>query len=845
MLVLKFGGTSVSSKSNLEKIATILSSKRDNFIVVVSAFSGVTNTLDQIASLALESKQSVLIEEFRNFHFALIKELVSEVHQIELFVEVQQKCNQLESICESVGILKELSDRTRATILSFGERLSSVIVQKYLSVNTINPIKIDLLDSRKLISATTNESKEYLNAVLDLEKTTRNILAVVGVPNSAVVGVPTNDIKTNKNYIASGFIASNQKGETVTLGRGGSDFSASIYANAIDATVLEIWSDVNGMQSANPRKVQNTRSLQKMSYEEAFEMAYFGAKVLYPPSILPVMNKNIPLYLKNTFFPEQEGTFISSENKITDNKIQGICSLDEIAIITVSGIGLAKQKGSARRVFQILEEANINIILITQSCSEQSIGIGINQSELKNAENALNSAFEKEIKKGLMNEVKSIENQCIVALVGDNMKNAIGLAGKIFGAIGENGINVTAIAQGASERNISIVINKKDEEKALNVIHEKFFASAIKNVHIFIAGIGNVGTEFINILFAQKQKLIEEYQINLKIIGIANSTKMLFKESSTTFEKVEELTKEEILKFKKDGKNKNAKAYSSLNEYFEAIKELNLRNSVFIDNTASDIVSEGYEFLLKNSISVVTCNKIACSSEYSNYLKLNKLAKERNVHFKYETSVGAALPILKTIHDLKISGDKINQIEAVISGSLNFIFNNYNSENQFADIVLQAKEEGYTEPNPLIDLSGLDVMRKILILSRESGLNRELSDITFTSFLPDECTNSKSVEELFENIKKHENHFQNLYQNAHKNGNKLKVVAKMEKENLSVALKEIPSNSPFYNLEGKDNVVAINTNRYVNEPLVIKGAGAGAAVTASGVFADLMFIMNN
>ncbi|WP_375559538.1 bifunctional aspartate kinase/homoserine dehydrogenase I [Bernardetia sp. OM2101] len=848
MLVLKFGGTSVSSKSNLEKIATILSSKTENYIVVVSAFSGITNKLEQIASLSLESKHTILLEEFRSFHFEFIKQLVSESHQIDLFVEVQQKCNQLEAICESVGTLKELSDRTRATILSFGERLSSIIVQKYLSVNTKKSIQVDLLDSKKLISTNTYESKDYLNAILDLEKTTRNILAVVGSSSSAVVGVPTNDIK-NKNYIAAGFVAHNQKGETVTLGRGGSDFSASIYANAVDATCLEIWSDVNGMQTANPRKVQATHSLQKLSYAEAFEMAYFGAKVLYPPSILPVMDKNIPLYLKNTFFPEQEGTFISSENQLTDNKIQGICSLDEIAIITVSGVGLAKQKGSARRVFQILEEANINIILITQSCSEQSIGIGINQSELLAAKNALNSAFEKDIRRGLMNEVKATENQCIIALVGDNMKNAIGLAGKIFGAIGENGINVTAIAQGASERNISIVIDKKDEEKALNVIHEKFFASAVKNVHVFIAGIGNVGTEFINILFAQKQKLIEEYQINLKIIGVANSKKMLFNHSSETFEKVEELTKEEILKFKQgkesSKKSENVKAYSSLNEYFETIKKLNLRNSVFIDNTASDIVSEGYEFLIKNSISVVTCNKIACSSEYATYLKLNKLAKERNIYFKYETSVGAALPILKTIYDLRISGDKINQIEAVISGSLNFIFNNYNAENQFADVVLQAKEEGYTEPNPLIDLSGLDVMRKILILSRESGLDREMSDITFNSFLPNECTNSKSVEELFENLKMSESHFKTLYQNAHKNGNKLKVVAKMEKGNLSVALQEIPSNSPFYNLEGKDNVVAINTNRYVDEPLVIKGAGAGAAVTASGVFADLMFIMNN
>ncbi|MGB6035319.1 MAG: ACT domain-containing protein, partial [Cryomorphaceae bacterium] len=536
---------------------------------------------------------------------------------------------------------------------------------------------------------------------------------------------------------------------------------------------------------------------------------------------------------KNTLSPEDEGTFISNQNKSDEHKIHGLSSLDHIAMITVSGIGLAKKKGSARRVFQALEEAQINIVLITQSCSEQSIGMGIDQMNMEKAEAAINQEFSYEIEKGLINPVSSQTDKCIIALIGDNMRHKVGLCGKVFGAIGENGINITAIAQGASERNISIVIDRKDEAKALNVIHEKFFSNVVKDVHLFIAGVGNVGGEFLKIISDQKETLIEEYGINLKIVGVANSTKMLLSNG-------EELSHEDILSIKEKGKE-----YGSLSTYLDGIVDLNLRNSIFIDNTASEVVSNGYAQLLENSISVVTCNKIACSSEYELYARLKRLAKEHNCSFKYETSVGAALPIIKTIHDLNISGDKIHKIEAVISGSLNFIFNEYNGENQFADVVLKAKEDGYTEPNPLIDLSGLDVMRKILILSRESGLNRELPDITFNDFLPEECSKSKDVPTFFKNLEKHEAHFKDLYSKANANGHKLKVLATLENGKLSVALNEIPSDSPFYNLEGKDNVVAINTNRYAVEPLVIKGAGAGANVTASGVFSDLMQIINN
>jgi len=809
MIVMKFGGTSVSSKRNIEQIKSILNQKEENYIVVVSAFSGVTNKLEKIAQQALKNEFHSLLEEFRMLHFNLIEDLIDISNQTALFLEVQQKCNELEEICNSISILKELSTKTLAGILSIGEELSSLIIFKYLKTENVD---INFLNSKKVIVA----NADYLNGEVDFKQSDKNIQEVIKA----------------KNYITGGFIASNEKGETITLGRGGSDYTASIFASAVNASLLEIWSDVNGIHSANPKLVKKTKSIKKLSYEEAFEMAYFGAKVLYPPSILPLMSKGIPLYLKNTLHPEQEGTFISSSNKLTGHKIQGLSSLNDIAIITVSGVGLVKQKGKARKVFQTLENWDINILLITQSCSEQSIGIGIKQSDLKICINALNDAFDNEIKKGLINPVKVTKDQSILALIGDNMKNKIGLCGKVFGAIGENGINITAIAQGASERNISIVINQKDEVKALNVIHEKFFSGAIKDVHLFIAGIGNVGDEFLNIIYDEKQKLIENYQINLKIIGVANSKQFLLNNDG-------ELLKEDILKIKKTGE-----VYNALPEFLSKITTLNLRNSIFIDNTASEIVSNGYPFLLKNSISVVTCNKIACSSDFEQYTMLNKLAKEYNCHFKYETSVGAALPIIKTIHDLNISGDKINKIEAVISGSLNFIFNEYKEGKEFSEVVLKAKEEGYTEPNPLIDLSGLDVMRKILILSREAGLNKELSDITFNGFLPEDCTNSTSVEALFDNLKKNEKHFRALYDNANKKGHKLKVLATLDHGEMSVALKEIPPHSPFYNLEGKDNVVAINTNRYVDEPLVIKGAGAGASITASGVFADLMFIIN-
>tara|TARA_Y100000782_G_C10187786_1_gene267876 strand:- start:6707 stop:9139 length:2433 start_codon:yes stop_codon:yes gene_type:complete len=809
MLVLKFGGTSVSSKHSLEHIRSILLQKNEPYFVVVSALSGVTNLLENMAHQALKNTFSPLLEEFRTLHLQLIAEMVDIPHQTELILEVQHQCNVLDEICHSIYTLQELSPKTQALMLSKGEELSAFILSRYLN---LSGCQLQLLDSKALLVA----DGDYLKGEVDFQRSNANIQAAVKVGN----------------YIAGGFMAANENGEVVTLGRGGSDYSAAIYAGALQANALEIWSDIDGIHSADPSKVKNTKFIEKLSYEEAFELAYFGAKVVYPPSVIPVMKNRIPLYIKNTFHPEQKGTLVSAETIVQDDKIQGISSLSNIAMLTVSGIGLAKQKGKARKIFQTLEESDVNVILITQSSSEQSVGIAIDQDDLALAEQALNAVFAQDMESGLMNPLKVVKDQCIIAVVGDNMKNKVGLSGKVFSALGENGINILAIAQGASERNISIVIDQKEEVKALNVLHEKFFSNAVKNVHLFIAGIGNVGKAFLNVIEMQREHLLNDYHIHLKIVGVANSSRFMINEADG-------LSLSDITNIQEKGI-----AYTAFPDFLATVKALNLRNALFIDNTASQEVSNHYAALLQQSISVVTCNKIACSSAYSQYALLQQLAKEHNCHFKYETAVGAALPIIKTIHDLLISGDRIDQIEAVISGSLNFIFNAYDGQRTFSEVVLQAKEEGYTEPDPLIDLSGLDVMRKILILSREAGYANELADIEFENFLPEDCSNAKSSDELFAQLTKHEAHFHALYQKAHKKGNKLKVLATMQGGKMKVALREIQSDSPFYNLDGKDNVVAINTNRYNPEPLVIKGAGAGASITASGVFADLMFITN-
>ncbi len=808
MIVMKFGGTSVATVNNIQRIKVIIEQTPEPCLIVVSAISKATDQLQEIANSSLSNQYESLVKDLQNRHFELIESLFKPAHVDRIKHHVADHIEQLNDICHSIYVIQERSDKILARIQSFGELMSSYILREYF---VQEGIQMDWIDSRKMITA----NGKYDRATVDFETTITSMKA----------------IDKNRNYIAGGFIASNENDETTLLGRGGSDYSAALYATGIKASKLEIWSDVSGMQNANPRVVKEAGPIQEMSYKEAFEMAFFGAKVLYPPTIKPVMENDIPLYLKNTFHPEQDGTFISKSGGEDDGKIKGVSSLPDISIINITGVGLAKEKGTARRVFQALEEANVNVILITQSCSEQSICLGLNVKDQQAAVDSINDAFQSEIANGMLNKVEITDDQCIIAVIGDNMKNTVGLSGKMFSALGKNGINIRAIAQGASERNISIVVDKKDEGKAINIIHQKFFQAALKKVHLYIAGVGNVGDQFLKVIKKQRKLLLDQNKVDIKIVGVANSSKMLHEPLGLTDYQIDMLKDE-------------GTPYNDFDQFIDLAINDNYYNSIFIDNTASQIVSDRYKKALESSISVVACNKIACSDSYANYINLVNTAREKNCAFKYETAVGAALPIIKTIQDIVLSGDHINRIQAVLSGSLNFIFNKYDTSLPFADIVRQAKDEGYTEPNPLLDLGGTDVMRKILILSREAGYIKEMSDVSFNGFLPESVANASNNDEMFAEMQKHETHFANIYNKAKENGNRLKVVAELNDGKLSVELREVNPESPFYHLEGKDNIVAMHTDRYINEPIIIKGAGAGAEITASGVFSDVMKVIN-
>lgn len=814
MIVMKFGGTSVATPENILKVKDIVQTKKGAKAVVVSAFSGCTNALEQLAELSLKGEFREALAQLKNRHVVAIQTLISIENQSVSLSFVNQQFDWLESLCNGVYMLQELSDRSRAKFLGLGEILSSFIITE--TFKEYFP-KVQLLDSRKLI--VTNDN--YLKAQVNFSLTNRRIQEHIDLEDKEIC------------YVIPGFVASTINDIASTLGRGGSDYTAAIIANAVRATKLEIWSDVDGMLSASPKLVNNAKSIQELSYQEAFELSHFGAKVLYPPSILPVLKRNIPLVLKNTFNPSAKGTFISERSKTNkDDVIKGISSLNDIALLTVSGVGMVGVRGISRRIFGALEQENVNVILITQSSSEHSICIGVVEHNQAVAIQTINNEFESEIGAGVVNPVEIDNNLSIIAIVGDEMRDRVGISGRAFNALGKNGINIRAIAQGSSERNISVVINSKDEKKAINVLHERFFGDSTKTVHLFVAGIGNVGQEFIKIVEEQQNQLKVDQNIRLKVVGIANSKQFLMDEEGIDLANYKDLLSQ---------KGQSA----TIHDFVESMIAMNARNAVFIDNTASEIVSAVYAKVLSNSISVVACNKIAISATYPAYEELKSLAKLKNAPFRYETCVGAALPVIGTIQDLLTSGDTVQQIDAVLSGSLNFIFNNYNGTRPFADIVRQAKEEGYTEPNPLIDLSGKDVMRKIIILGREVGAQLEMEEIKNNAILPEECLAAASTEELFTTLEKNEAYFKNIYNTAQEKGCKLKYVASFSKNGSSVGIQEIPNDHPFYNLDGKDNIVSIRSDRYPQQPLVIKGAGAGAQLTASGVFSDIMRIFNN
>jgi bifunctional aspartokinase / homoserine dehydrogenase 1 len=585
------------------------------------------------------------------------------------------------------------------------------------------------------------------------------------------------------------------------------------------------------MFTANPRIVKQAQPIATISYQEAMELSHFGAKVLYPPTIQPVLRKSIPITIKNTFEPQAQGTLISKNITEQTKPVKGITHIDNITLITLEGSGMVGVAGTSKRLFEVLSNESISVIFITQASSEHSICIGISNSDAETAEIAINKAFHVEIAQNKIDPCIVEQNLCIIALVGENMKNHQGLSGRMFSTLGKNNVNIRAIAQGASERNISVVINERNVKKALNTLHENFFEENTKQLNLFVMGVGNVGEKFIEQIHQQKKFLKENLKINLRVIAVSNSRKMHFDEDGISLKEWQSLLEK--------GETANKE------EFISKVKALNLRNSIFVDITANEEVSKTYEQYLKQNVAVVTCNKIACSSAYDNYKKLKGLSRQFNAPFLFETNVGAGLPIIDTVKNLIASGDNVHKIQAVLSGSLNFIFNNFDSNNTFHDVVKEAGVQGFTEPDPKIDLSGVDVARKILILIRESGYQMEIEDIENKSFLPKECMETTNNEDFFKSLISNTDHFESILAEANEKESRLKFVAQFENGKASVGLQFIPKEHPFYNLEGKDNIVLFYTDRYVDQPLLIKGAGAGAAVTASGIFADVIRIGNN
>ncbi len=813
MIVAKFGGTSVGSAKNIQKVVEIVSQKKGKNIVVVSALGGVTNLLIKASQLAVKGDQEYVnvLKEIQTKHKEAIDELFGEQHQQKSANFVMAQMHKLKDTLKGVYLLNDLSEKSLAKIVSVGEILSSFVITEAMK---LKGMKCKLLDSRLMIKTDSHYSK----ATVHYAQTYKNIKDAVQATDKNVIVMP-------------GFIATDEKNNATTLGRGGSDFTAAIAANAVDAELLEIWTDVSGMFTANPQLVKQAKPIEQITYQEAMELSHFGAKVIYPPTIQPAMDKKIPILIKNTLAPDDQGTLIAEKIVAGKNTIKGISHIEQISLLTLQGNGMVGVPGISKRLFGALSQQNINVKFITQASSEHSISFAIDEEEAENAKIAVDKAFEYEIFLRKINPVTVENDLAIIALVGENMKSHQGISGKMFSSLGNNNVNIVAIAQGSTEKNISAVIAKKDAKKALNSLHTAFFENQLKQINLFIVGVGNVGGKLLEQIKQQQSYLVNKLHLEMKVVGLANSKKMIFNEEGIDLEN----WKSQL---------QSSKIKSNLDAFYNHVINLNLRNSVFVDNTANDIVPTYYKKFLQKSIAVVACNKVASSSDYANYYQLKELSKEYNAPYLFETNVGAGLPIIDNLKNMVNSGDEIQEIKAVLSGSLNFIFNNFDENNSFYDVVKKAGEEGYTEPDPRIDLSGVDVMRKILILVRESGIQMELSDIENESFLPKASLEAKSVDAFMESLKTDAAHFIKLREDAEKNNSKLKFVASFNRGKAKVKLEQIPQDHPFYNLDGKDNIVLFHSTRYADQPLIIKGAGAGSDVTASGIFGDIIRTIN-
>jgi aspartokinase/homoserine dehydrogenase 1 len=807
MKVLKFGGTSVGSVESILCLKRIVESEKQQVVVVVSALSGITDKLIETAKLAVNGNERYL-EEYEMIverHKTMVDSIIPKDKAVILNKTIDGLLAELRSIYNGVYLIRDLSEKTQAAIVSYGERLSSNIVATLIE-------GAKWFDAREFIKTERKHGKQ----MLDSELTTQLVCNTFS--------------HSPKISLVPGFISSDKiSGETTNLGRGGSDYTASIIAAALNAEVLEIWTDVNGFMTADPRVIPTAYTINELSYIEAMELCNFGAKVIYPPTIYPVCVKNIPIRVKNTFNTDNPGTII--KNKIDNDRkpIKGISSINGTTLITVTGLSMVGVIGVNRRIFTVLADNGISVFMVSQASSENSTSIGVRDEDATNAVEVLNKEFAKEIETGAMYPMHAESGLATIAIVGENMKHTPGIAGKLFGTLGRSGISVIACAQGASETNISFVVEAKLLRKSLNVLHDSFFLSEYKVLNLFICGIGTVGGNLIEQIRQQHSQLMENRRLKLNVVGIASSRTAIFDREGIDLSNYKE-------KLEKSSP-------SDINRLRKEVLGMNIFNSVFVDCTASNEVSSLYQTFLENNISVVAANKVAASSDYESYLKLKETALRRGVKFLFETNVGAGLPIICTINDLCNSGDKILKIEAVLSGTLNFIFNEISAEVPFSETVRRAKEQGYSEPDPRIDLSGKDVVRKLVILTREAGYKVEQEDVEKKLFVPDEFFNG-TIEDFWKNLPNLDSDFEEKRKKLEAENKRWRFVAKMDHGKTSVSLESVGINHPFYGLEGSNNIVLLTTERYKEYPMQIQGYGAGAGVTAAGVFANIMSIAN-
>ena len=807
MKVLKFGGSSVGNAENIRLVKKILEMQEETCVVVISAFDGVTDRLIHAAQLARDQHAAYqeVATVLRSMHLELVSDLLIGSARESATREVNSLLDSFNEVLQGISQLRDLSPKTLDLVLSFGERLSASIVARYMDDALY-------IDARELIRT----DSQFGSAVVDM-----------GVSRQAI-GERFKDLK--QLTILPGFIASDQQGETTTLGRGGSDYTAAILAAALGAKVLEIWTDVDGFMTADPKIVPKAYTVECMSYEEAMELSHFGARVIYTPTLTPAYNASIPIRVKNTFNSDLAGTLITASSTCTTNGlIKGISSINYVSLVTVRGTGMVGKTGTSARVFSSLARAQVNVILITQASSEMTISFAVSPADQSKAVAALQEEFEIEIQHRLEMEIEVIAKLSIIAIVGEGMRHTPGISAILFRALGRNGISVIATAQGSSELNISVVIEVNSLKKAMNVIHEGFFLSDYRELHLYLAGLGNVGKKLLLQLQKQQEKLMEDLKLKVNLVGILNSRKMLIDpegiDPATCLERLEQ------------GEP------SDMDKLIEEIGSNNLRNSVFIDCTANDQVGLVYKRLFEKYVSVVTANKIAASSSYDYYSSLKNTAIRNGVKFSFETNVAAGLPVISTINDLIKSGDRILKLEAVVSGTLNYIFNTMSSEISFSKAIRMAMEEGYSEPDPRLDLSGTDVKRKLLILARESGYKLEENDIEIQAFLPAKLFEG-SLEEFWDGVKLLDREFEEKRLKMEEKGLKWRYLARLENGKGTMGLEEVDPSHPAHPLEASNNIILITTDRYNELPLIIKGYGAGAEVTAAGVFADVIRVAN-